>query len=466
MARKAKTKMGGKVDTAAMLRAGQAQEKVSQAEMQGAAQAERGAAVTRQTAAGADKAIQYDVEQRKEQGRYEAKEAQQAEQMQFQQGMAERQQGLKEEEFQAGLADKGLQPKSQGEERAGAVEQEMEKGAGQPALMGPPTPDQQRMAEQGEKPLEMPTARGGFQGGYEFTEGRKAEAATKQETARISKATALMKAQTAHQKAYYEQNKEGMEEAETELKQPIKDVNAKIERLIRAMHDTRYIESVNWKGLAEDFKGYPQVLAEIEAQGQGAGVGNLMRALRNQMAKKGLEYFAATGKNPGDELWDPTTMLGRQLAAEVEMEGGLMLKLGGGGDVRTLAEKNRKLQRRAAGMMLLALTQEEADRAAKASGEILEEEPLAPTMGIPEGPPSPVYDPEWKETTTRELPSGRGKQVRTTSPREQQRAEQITGDTSGVPAPGTPGAPKESLRSKWERERGERRGERGRKTSK
>lgn len=449
MARRGKTKLGG-VDTRAMLEAGKAQKGVTRAEERTGAFHERKGAVARQGAAATDKAIQYDVEQRKEGERYDAQQVQQAEETAFKQSMSERQQGLQEQEFKAGLADKGLQPKDQGAERAGSVEQEMEKGATQPPLMAGPTPDQQRMATQGKKPLEMPTARGGYQGDYEFTEGRKAAEQQKRATTQLTQAANLMRARTAYQKALFAQDKESLEQAKSQLMGPINNLNAKLENIIGAAGDVSKLGTINWGDLAE-YSDNTNVAAEIEKKGVG-GVSNIVRLLRNKMTHKGMEYIAGTGLLPENDLWDPTTAKGQEFDAEVNAEAIRSQTLGTNVGIRTLAEKMRQLRQKAAAKIM------QADLEAVTGGPVGGEgqQPLPPTMGIPEGEPQPIFDPEWKETTPKEDASGRpvSGDVRTTSPREQQRAEQI-GLTNEPRPPET-----SDLRGRWEREREEQRAER------
>lgn len=450
MARRGKTKLGG-TNTRAMLEAGKAQKGVTRAEERTGAFHERKGAVARQGAAAADKAIQYDVEQRKEGKRYDAQQAQRAEQTAFQQSMSERQQGLKEQEFKAGLADKGIQPtapgaeradpgagpKDPGAERAGAVEQEMEKGATQAPLMAGPTPDQQRMADQGAKPLEMPTGRGGFQGDYEFTEGRKKAEQQKRATTQLTQATAQMRAKTAFQKAFFQQDKETMEKAEAQLSAPIRGINAKLERFIEAAQDSRKKASIDWGGIKEAYGDNPDVAKAVENKDPAP----VIRLLRNEMAYEGLKYFAATGKAPGDDLWDPTTQLGQQFTAEVAMQGMLAATLTGGYGVRTLAEKNRQLQQKAAQTMIYEMNMKQQEGPEEAN------KPLAPSYGGPAaqaGDPAPVHSQQHPGYVPREGPDGgRGQAVRGLSPAEQQRADQ-TGLTS---EPAAPADKSRSLRS-------------------
>ncbi len=436
MARRGKTKLGGKVDTRAMLEAGKAQKGVTRAEERTGAFHERKGQVARQGAAAADKAIQYDVEQRKEGKRYDAQQAQQTEQTAFQQSMSERQQGLKEEQFEAGLADKGIErtapgagPQDPGAERAGAVEQEMARGEQQAPLMGSPTPDQQRLSDQGEKPLEMPTGRGGFV----QTEARQQAESEKRATSQLTKATAQMRAKTAYQKAFFANDEETQKKAEAQLSAPIRGINAKLERFIEGAQDPRKKAGLDWGGLKEAYGDNPDVAKAVESKDPAP----IIRLLRNEMAYEGLKYFAATGKAPGDDLWDPTTQMGQQFTAEVAMQGMLAATLTGGYGVRTLAEKNRQLQQRAAQTMLYELNM-------KNQQEDAGPPPPPPSFGggqaqaAQAGTPAPVHSQTHPGYVPREGPDGgRGQAVRGLSPAEQQRADQ-TGLTSEPPAPAAP----------------------------
>ncbi len=348
-------------------------------------------------------------------------------------GLGERQQGLREQKFEAELADKGIErtapgagPQDPGAERAGAVEQEMAQGEQQPPLM--PTPDQQRMAEQGEKPLEMPTARGGFV----QSEARQEAEQQKRETARVGQAANLMRAQTAYRKAFFGQDKEAQEQAEKQLSAPVRQINVKMERLVAGLQDRSKMGAVDWGGLKEAYGDNPDVAQEIENKGT-QGASKIIRLLRNEMSFEGMKFIAATGKTPGEELWDPTSPMGRQLTEEINFQGQLMATLTGGFGVLTLAEKNRQLYQRAAQKILMSMQMEQSDQPA---GPM----PPPPTFGgggggAPGQDPSPVFSQQHPGYEPREGPDGgRGQAVRGLSPAERQRSEQITG-REGPPQP-------------------------------
>jgi hypothetical protein len=204
----------------------------------------------------------------------------------------------------------------------------------------------------------------------------------------------------------------------------MRGINSKLERIIKTVQDPRSKGiGVDWLGLKEAYGDNPSV----------AGVSNIVRLMRNEMAYEGLKYLAATGKMPGDDLWDPTTQLGQQFTAEVAMQGMLAATLTGGFGVHTLAEKNRQLQQRAAQTMLFEMNMKGQEQP---EGPV----PPPPSFGGPaRGQPAPVFSQQHPGYEPREGPGGRGYAVRGLSERERQRAEQIEG-VSGPPPAGTPGA--------------------------
>lgn len=341
----------GDINPRTALEAGKSRARASQAEKEKAAFHERSAQDIRRGAAAADQAIQYQTEKikaKKIRGEETAFREKQFQEKQLQAQTAEQQ---RQEQLNLQAASQGMQPKGERPEtpREQALREEMERGSTQQA-----DPGLERLRQQGEKPLEVPGERVGTvpgQGGgaAEF-ERKETGPSYAEQTERIRQEANRQKAKNAFAKAQINQDAEAMAAAENELLAKPRKTMGELQTLMNYDPINPKAKKPDWGKLMAKYGDNPNVVAEIEAKGEN-GIANLSRLMKNEVAKDVIPVVASTGVIPQD-LWDETSPVAQQFNDLRMQNNDLIRDLRIGGDVRSVTEKNRRLNRIAALAMM------------------------------------------------------------------------------------------------------------------
>lgn len=203
-----------------------------------------------------------------------------------------------EEQTDIELAKAGLQRNQQAGQQDGAPS-----GAPLPGQMGPPSPEQQRQREQGEKGLEgvgdgqprfIPTPEARAQ--QEAETGR-ARAQQLQAETRMAREMRLRDAAIdRHKEAQIKRDEVAMKAERDTLQAPIKADMKLLEKVVNGDLDAATMANLK-ESIGDHFS--PELQAELESGTPGP---LLARHIKTRMATKGIELAAMTGDLPDSDL--------------------------------------------------------------------------------------------------------------------------------------------------------------------
>ena len=410
MARTSKTNLGGKVDTDAMLRAGEARKGVTDARFKSGAASERTLDRTIAGAGAADRAIEFDTLRNEREAAEKTRVAENEAISTEDKRRFELQEGRASEQHEMDIHARGLQrtqegPQSEGDKRAAQTEEEMAKGAGQGEVAPGPTEEQRRRQEQGQKPLEHTGARTGF-GGFEtrpeVAEQQTYDARTSRIEAEGDRAEAMAKFLKATRDPGT--TPEDLRSAKAQLEKPIAiamktfdDVRANLGITPEARSQAATLgekppADLDWRNMQDSFGGVadPDFQAEMQAQTVGPA---MVRFFGNQTALRVAEMAAGTGEWPDSKFVDTTNPLIRDIQAEVNRQNEFAKMVGM--KARDIADKMQRLTS-AAGWVVLKSLEQNPQAMQQGGGSDRQPEP-APGGAAPVGsrgePGQPAYQP-------------------------------------------------------------------------
>lgn len=260
------------------------------------------------------------------------------------------------------------------------LEQDMQRGAAQTKPeVGPPSPEQQRLMEQGGKPVE-------YQGGrYVPTEESKRQAqATRDvayaraETERMREVTRQMELTERFQKAQLAGDKQAMGELSKDLMAPLETQAGLLEKAIKASMTGESADPSLIPNLtkAAEKAGNPEVLKELSDNTIGQATINF---IKQGVAAKAMDYIINTkGSMPSGDLISgdaPAMQEFSQYQAEVA---GFLGQANVGASITELSARNRLVNKMAA----------EIVRYKSSIRGQQSRNPTPATMGVPDGRPS------------------------------------------------------------------------------